>query len=487
MAGIGITRSQIRLVPDPTRRIVRAYRPPDDGPSQTGPNRVERILDRVLTLTPEEVSETLADVYDSFAGRYADFDQVLLDGFSTVEPATTRQVSDDQRRVIGAYFLHEYSVEAAALTNPSIVVHPDQDGLVPGVLRVVISLRAVGEGHISSIEFRTGEIDENGEIEVLEPSPLIRGTRQTPLFDKAVFTKKLEELGTEPDVVEVALVALEERFTMTDLEATLSMLADRVTTPVTQQIIHTIHWLASSNYQVTFAADSDLSQRILVPGGPAESRGMEDARFVRFVETDDSIRYYGTYTAYDGFNILPQLIETSDFETFRVATLNGSAAVNKGVALFPRRIAGRFVALGRSDGESNYLMMTDNVRFWDDAVRIQVPARSWELIQIGNAGAPIETEAGWLVITHGVGPMRQYALGAILLDLDEPSQVIGHLREPLLEADEGERDGYVPNVVYSCGAVLHDSNLIISYGASDTSARFATLSVDSVLSALTAN
>lgn len=485
MAGIGITRSQLRLVPDPTRKIGRPYRPPDDGPSGSGPNRVERILERVLALTPEEVIEALTDVYDSFADRYADFDQILLEGFSTVERPIIRKLSDDQRRVIGAYFLHEYSVEAAALTNPSIVAHPDQDGLAAGVLRVVISLRAVGEGHISSIEFRTGEIDAQGEIEVIEPSPLIRGTRQTPLFDKAVFTKKLEELGTEPDLVELALGALEEHFTMTDLEATLSVLATRVGTPFTQQIIHTIHWLASSNYRVTFGADSDLSQRILVPGGPAESHGMEDARFVRFVDTDGSVRYYGTYTAFDGFNILPQLIETTDFETFRVATLNGSAAVNKGVALFPRRIAGRFVALGRSDGESNYLMMTDHVRFWDDAIRIQVPARSWELIQIGNAGAPIETEAGWLVITHGVGPMRQYALGAILLDIDEPSQVIGHLRDPLLEADEGERDGYVPNVVYSCGAVLHDSNLIIAYGASDTSTRFATLSVDAVLSALT--
>jgi predicted GH43/DUF377 family glycosyl hydrolase len=484
-ADIAITRSQVRLFPDPARRIVRPYRPPDDSPSQSGPNRVERILERVLDLTPEEVSEALADVYDRFADRYADFDQVLLDGFSTVERLTIPQLSDDQRRVISAYFLHEYSVEAAALTNPSIVAHPDQGGLAEGVLRVVISLRAVGEGHISSIEFRTGEVDAQGAIEVIEPSPLVRGTRETPLFDKVVFAKKLEELGTEPALVEDALGALEDHFTMTDLEATLSTLAARVATPLTQKIVHTIHWLASSNYRVTFAADSDLSQRILVPGGPAESRGMEDARFVRFVDNDDTVRYYGTYTAFDGFDILPQLIETTDFETFRVATLNGSAAVNKGLAVFPRRIAGRFAALGRSDGESNYLMMTDNVRFWDDAVRIQVPARSWELIQIGNAGAPIETEAGWLVITHGVGPMRQYALGAILLDLDEPSHVIGHLPEPLLEADEGERDGYVPNVVYSCGAVLQDGNLIVAYGASDTSARFATLSVDSVLSALT--
>ncbi len=212
---------------------------------------------------------------------------------------------------------------------------------------------------------------------------------------------------------------------------------------------------------------------------------MEDARFVQFTESDGSTSYYGTYTAFDGLSVLPQLIETSDFRNFRIASLNGSAAVNKGIALFPRRIEGHYAALGRSDGESNYLMTSDHVRFWEQADQIQVPARPWELIQIGNAGTPIETEAGWLVVTHGVGPMRQYALGAILLDIDEPSRVIGHLRDPLLVPNEDERDGYVPNVVYSCGSLIHESNLVIAYGASDTTAGFATVPVDALLEALT--
>lgn len=488
MTTISVRRSHQRLIPDATRTILRHYRPADYRPSKSGPNRVERTLDRILALSPAEFAGALDEVFDRFGTRHVDLEGRLLHGFGAIEEwiPTTRPLKDDEKRLIGAYFLHEYSVEAAALTNPSIVAHPDQEGVAAGALRVVVSLRAVGEGHISSIEFRTGEIDTDGNIEVHPPSPLVRGTRETPLFHKSVFRAKLEDLGTEADLDLLALGDLADRFTMADLEQTLSVLKARVPTPSIQQVIHTIHWLASSNYKVTFPPESDLSQRILIPGGPAESHGMEDARFVRFVDADGSVRYYGTYTAFDGFAILPQLIETTDFLTFRVATLNGAVAVNKGLAMFPRRIGGRFAALGRLDGENNYLMLSEHPRSWDQAERIQVPARPWELLQIGNAGSPIETPAGWLVITHGVGPMRQYALGAILLDIDEPCRVIGHLRHPFLEAETDERDGYVPNVVYSCGAQLHGGNLVIAYGASDTYTRFATVEVDSLLTALTA-
>jgi predicted GH43/DUF377 family glycosyl hydrolase len=212
---------------------------------------------------------------------------------------------------------------------------------------------------------------------------------------------------------------------------------------------------------------------------------MEDARFVRFTEPDGAVVYHATYTAYDGFNILPQLIETTDFARFHVTTLGGRFALNKGMALFPRRIGGRYAALSRFDGESNYLMLSDDVHRWDDAHRIQVPRRPWELLQIGNAGSPLETDRGWLVITHGVGPLRSYALGAILLDLDDPIRVIGHLPEPLLTPDDGERDGYVPNVVYSCGSVLHQGRVVIAYGAADTGTRFASVMADDLLDALT--
>lgn len=487
MSQVPTTRSRARLSPDPDRCIVRSYVPHDHG--STGPSRVQRIMDRILSLDPHDAEATLDQVRRRFQARHARFDDVLLDGFAAIEPlmAPTRSLTEDERRLIGAYFLHEYSIEAAALTNPSIVPHPDQEGVADGAVRVVVSLRAVGEGHISSIEFRRAQIGPDGEMEVAEPLPLVRGTRETPMFDKTVFNEKLKELGADAGVIADALGTLDEHFTMSHLDMALVALESSPPSPVTQQMIHTMHWLASSNYEVSFAPDTDISQRVLTPNGPAESRGMEDVRFVRFTEMDGSTTYYGTYTAFDGFNILPQLIETADFETFRVATLNGSGAMNKGIALFPRRIDGRYVALGRADGESNYLMTSDHVRFWGAADRIQVPARPWELLQIGNAGSPIETEAGWLVITHGVGPMRQYALGAVLLDIDEPNRVIGHLSEPLLVPTEDERDGYVPNVVYSCGSLIHDSHLVIAYGASDTSAGFARVPVDSLLSALTAS
>jgi predicted GH43/DUF377 family glycosyl hydrolase len=487
MTQIEVVRSPVTLLPDPKRRLVRTYLPPDPTQSQDEPNRVQRVLQRVLSLTSDERRKTLEEVYLRFGDRVADIEDTLLDGFSVVEQWVpgSRELAVDDRRLIGSYFLHEYAVEGAALTNPSIVPHPNQEGLPPGAVRVVISLRAVGEGHISSVEFRTGQIHQSGAVHIEDPSPLIHGSRETPLFDKAVFSEKLAELGEDAELHHKALGSLNEQFTMEDLDSVLTSLgSDASASPIAQQMIHTLHWLASSNYRVTFAADSQISQRILTPNGPAESHGMEDARFVRFTEADTST-YFGTYTAFDGFHILPQLIETPDFRTFRVATLNGTGAVNKGLALFPRRVGHHHMALGRLDGESNFLMWTDNVRFWNHKRRIQMPVRPWEIVQIGNAGAPLETDAGWLLITHGVGPMRLYGLGAILLDLEEPDRMIGHLREPLLVSEEIERDGYVPNVVYSCGSILHDGNVVIAYGASDTYTRFGSVSLDSILGGLT--
>ena len=487
MTELNVVRSPVTLAPDRTRRLLRTFLPPEPLPTPSVPSRVQRVLDRVLSLTDEERARTLDDVYLKFRHRIVDIEDSLLVGFSVVEPwvSDPGDLEPDDRRLIGSYFLHEYTVEGAALTNPSIVAHPDQSGLRSGEVRVIVSLRAVGEGHISSVEFRTGRVDGSGAIAIESPLPLIHGKRETPLFDKSVFSSKLAELGADAEL-DFALGSLDEHFTMEDLDAVLTDVgSDPSSTPMAQQMVHTMHWLASSNYRVTFAEDSHISQRILTPNGPAESHGMEDARFVQFTEADGSSTYYATYTAFDGFNILPQLIETTDFRTFRIATLNGTAAVNKGIAMFPRRVGGQYMALGRSDGESNYLMWTDRVRFWNHTQRIQLPVRPWEIIQIGNAGAPIETEAGWLFITHGVGPMRQYALGAVLLDIDEPHRLIGHLSEPLLVAEEDERDGYVPNVVYSCGSLLHEGNVVIAYGASDTSTKFATVSLDALLGAIT--
>jgi predicted GH43/DUF377 family glycosyl hydrolase len=487
MAPITVTRSEVRLLPDPRRRVAKPYMPAADG-QHAGKSRVEELLDRILALSPREVDHALQEVRVGFLGRHADLDGLLERGFSEVAHLVPDPsgLPDDVRRVIGAYFMHEYSIEGAALTNPSIVPAPDQSGTPSGTVRVIVSLRAVGEGHISSIEFRTGMIGPGGHIELDPPGAPMTGTRRAPIFDKAMFTTKLDEIGAGTELVDQALGQLSDRFTLHELEGALADLDRREGfSHAALQVTQVMHWLASSNYELGFPEGSDVSQRVLFPSGPTESHGMEDARLVRFAEPDGSAVYYATYTAFDGFSVLPQLVETTDFRTFRIATLNGRAARNKGIALFPRRIDGRYAALARSDGQSNHLMVSDHVRFWHEAERIQMPALPWELMQVGNAGSPIETEAGWLVVTHAVGPMRRYVLGALLLDLEDPRRVIGHLRDPLLVPDESERDGYVPNVVYSCGSIVHHDRLVIAYGASDTSAGFASVSLDALLGELT--
>jgi predicted GH43/DUF377 family glycosyl hydrolase len=487
MSQIQMKRSDVRLDPDPRRLITKPYLPADLATS-AGKSRVRHVIDRILEMPTEEAAATLCRIRNDFGDRHGDLDGLLHRGFSAVahEVPDPAGLSIETCRLIGAYFMHEYSIEGAAFTNPSIVEAPDQSGVPAGSVRVIISVRAVGEGHISSIEFRTGLVGPDASITVDHPAPPVSGDRRAPVFDRSLFIQKLHEIGAREDLVDDTLLDLGAEFTMPDLDRALLQLDQRSRhTTAAQHVIQVIHWLASSNYDLSFPPESDISQRVLFPAGPSESRGMEDARMVRFSEPDGESIYYATYTAFDGFSILPQMIETSDFKTFRIATLNGRAARNKGIALFPRRVDGRYAALARSDGESNYLMVSDHVRFWHDSERIQIPTRPWELMQIGNSGSPIETSAGWLVVTHGVGPLRSYSLGAILLDLDDPRRVIGHLREPLLTPNADERDGYVPNVVYSCGSFLHNGHLLVAYGASDTSASFASVPVDELLTELT--
>jgi predicted GH43/DUF377 family glycosyl hydrolase len=391
--------------------------------------------------------------------------------------------------LIGAYFTHEYSVEAAALFNPSIVPAPDQSGVPSGAKRFVMSLRAVGEGHLSSIEFRSGVLGANGEIEIDDAGSHLVAGRRTPhaQFDKAHFTAKLQELGAINELSSALLERLGSKFTPEELEAALSIRESGGAPPAiwfeTAQIIRV---LASSNYVMTFAADSNLAERVIFPAGPNETRGMEDARFVLFTDSDGATKYYATYTAYDGFSILPQLIETEDFVQFRISTLNGAAAQNKGMALFPRRIRGKYVMLSRRDRENVHLSMSDDVHHWNDVAELYRPQYPWELLHIGNCGSPIETPAGWLVLTHGVGPMRCYSIGAMLLDLEDPGHVKGHLATPLIEPDEDEREGYVPNVVYTCGAIVHADELIVPYGFSDSGVAIARVPLADLLEALSA-
>ncbi len=439
------------------------------------------------------VAETLDAARKDFVGRHRDLDAVLernagivaarLDQVELVDA----ELSLDRLHLIGAYFTHEYSIEAAALGNPSIVAAPDQTGVEPGAVRFIMSLRAIGEGHRSSIEFRTGVVGADASV-ALDPASdyAVTGDRTPHTYDKRFFTTKLGDMAMLNDVEARVLTRLEDEFTMAELEAAIVALEDDdIERSISGETTRVLHWLASSNYRTSFPASIDISERVLFPSGPTESHGMEDARFVRFVADDGAITYYATYTAFDGHQILPQLIETVDFTHFRVATLSGRAAHNKGMAIFPRQIDGEFVALGRHDNMNNFIMTSTDISVWREATVIQEPERPWELTQLGNCGSPLETEAGWLVITHGVGPFRRYTLGALLLDLDDPRKVIGHLKEPLLSPDDDERDGYVPNVVYSCGSMMHAGHLVLPYGYADVGASIATIPLDDVLSRLT--
>jgi predicted GH43/DUF377 family glycosyl hydrolase len=358
-----------------------------------------------------------------------------------------------------------------------------------GELRFVLSLRATGEGHISSITFRSGIIRADGRIDVFPPAGFLTEPLQipNPVYEKPLFERKLTELGLEGEFSRKVMGALGQTFAPAELRNALITEEGHLTDKLTEQdrrASRGIWMLARSNYEVQFQADQELSGRILFPATPSQRNGVEDARFVRFRGEDSTDTYYATFTAFDGKTIVPELVETSDFLHFRFLTLNGPAAENKGMAIFPRKIGGQYAMLSRQDNENMYLMFSDNVHFWNKRQVLLKPAFSWELVQLGNCGSPIETEAGWLVLTHGVGPMRRYCLGAILLDLDDPCKVTGRLREPLLEPNGKEREGYVPNVVYSCGALVHNGQLIIPYGMADHAAGFATVPLADVLGAM---
>ncbi len=483
-----VTRTQHRFLPDPQRVILRPFLPGEEV-FVDGRSRVGLVLDRILALPEEEIPAALGAVRAAFSSRHRDLESVLEAHFRLVShrPECTERLSRERELMVGAYLTHEYSIEGASLCNPSLVPAQDQSGLPEGALRFIMSLRAVGEGHISSIEFRSGVIESDGKI-IFDPmSPWVSSGRRTlnPTYDKHVFALKLEDLGVWNEISQSVLASLPERFTFEELlRAVASVQSPHIPEAMSHETLERIHWLATSNYEITFSPDSPICERVIFPASPTESQGMEDARFVRFVEDDGSVRYHATYTAYDGHPILPQLIETADFVSFRLLTLNGARAQNKGMALFPRRIRGRFAMLSRHDNENIHFLTSDDIHFWNHGDPLQTPSHAWELMQIGNCGSPIETEAGWLVLTHGVGPMRRYTIGAMLLDRDDPRRVIGRLAEPLLEPEQDEREGYVPNVVYTCGAMVHDGQLILPYGFSDTGVGIATTPLDELLARL---
>jgi predicted GH43/DUF377 family glycosyl hydrolase len=478
-----VKRTKVTLRPDPARVLIRPF-------TLTSEQRAIKICARVMSLKEKEVTTLLEQTLAEFGERHLATREFLRRRFEQVKQylLTDEKLSEDRILLIAAHFLNEYSLEAAALFNPSIVQHPDQSGLPPGSLRFVVSLRATGEGHISSITFRTGVIDARSNISVNEPTRYCLEPDQVPnaSYERDLFARKLVELGLMGDFSRHVFSSLADHFTLEELRHHVEAATSewRARDQETETIARKILMFAQSNYEVQFAPDTRLSERVLFPVTPSQSNGIEDARFVRFQTDDGNWVYYATYTAYDGKLILPQLIETPDFLHFKFITLNGPAVQNKGMALFPRKINGHYAMLGRQDYENIYVMFSDHPHFWHATELVVKPTYPWEFIQMGNCGSPIETAAGWLVITHGVGAMRKYCIGAVLLDLDDPTKLIGRLREPLITPNEEEREGYVPNVVYSCGSLLRDGQLIIPYAMSDYATTFATLSLDDVLGAM---
>lgn len=483
MHGITIHPTEIELLPDVSRVLVRPFNPGEDV-------RWRNILRRAMAMTDEEVTKELDVTRADFGERHKVIEGFWARRFQLVSERfpDVAGVSPERQLFIGALFSHEYSLEAAALFNPSIVEHPDQSGLDDGELRIVMSLRATGEGHISSIEFRTGVVGADYSVRLDPVSGFVESPEMVsnPTYRKASFLHKLKQLEIEDACLDPILAKLGPLFKLSELNESI------VETEVCgvggecnrERILDAVHWLAESNYDVEFADDVPLSERIVFPVSTNESNGIEDARFVRFEDDNGEVTYFGTYTAYNGRMILPQLMETHDFHYFRARVLHGDAVHNKGMALFPRRVGEHYAMLSRQDDENLFLMYSDDIHHWSDPIVIREPVYPWEFIKIGNCGSPMETKEGWLVITHGVGPMRNYCLGAILLDLDDPTKVIGALKEPLLKPEGCGREGYVPNVVYSCGALIHNGRVILPYGKSDTLTTVATVDLAELLGAM---
>jgi predicted GH43/DUF377 family glycosyl hydrolase len=457
-----------------------------------GEERIYHVIDRVRTLSNEQVDRLLDEVFLKFRTRHSKIACVLDENYWTALEITGRSSQPDdcsrnRRMLIGAFLTAEYSIESAALFNPSIVPHHNQNNIPAGAVRIIMSLRATGEGHVSSIVFRTGVIYSDHQIQIDPCSRFTKPVRTVPdkQYEKPLFRRKLQDIEVNDEVTNLVLDRLGDLFNLAQLE--LAITDVRAAAPETLHLdesLQEIGWLAHSNYQLELPREAEASELVIFPQTRSDSHGIEDLRMVRFVEDDDTVIYYGTYTAFDGYHVLPQLIETRDFLRIGVHTINGACARNKGMALFPRRIGGHYAMCSRIDGENLYIMFSDIVHFWETAQLLQTPCHSWGLVQIGNCGSPLETPEGWLLLTHGVGPMRTYCIGAMLLDLNDPLKVIGCLDEPLIAPTEKERDGYVPNVVYSCGSMIHNGDLYLPFATSDMITRFAIVSLDSLLNRL---
>jgi len=481
---LSIERKPIRINPDPKRVIARFF--------FNGNDRAKEIIQRVMTLDEDTTFGIVSPLLQEYSKRHRNITRALNRHCSKLKPLFVELDIDYdtltvyRKLLIGSYFTHEYSIESAAFFNPSIIEDPDQTELQEGERRVIISFRAVGEGHISSITFRRALIDQANNITVspagsyIDEAEIVRNA----VYNKKLFFEKAAVTQIDINVLNELESKLDHHFEYANLRRIINDSQKLHESDMKKLEYDKVLWLADSYYEIVFSLDTDISDRVIFPISEYERKGIEDARFVHFKNDDDSTVYYATYTAYDGSLIMPKLLQTNDFYNFKIMPLYGAGAQNKNLALFPRKINGKYAMISRIDGCNNYIMYSDKINIWEKPIKLQEPKFSWEFIQIGNCGSPIETKKGWLVITHGVGPMRRYVLGASLLKLDDPEVEIGRLKEPLLIPNSDEREGYVPNVLYSCGALVHNGKLIIPYGVSDSSTAFAEVDLNELINKL---
>lgn len=482
---VRILRKDVTFYPDSSRVVARYFRNNDE--------RTLKMIRHIMTLNEEEVITNLNQILREFARRHRNISKTFYRHCEKIQNLIEElqinydTLSDERKLLLGSYCTMEYAIESAAFFNPSIIEDFDQSDLELGEKRVIISFRATGEGHISSIVFRRAILDINNNIQVMKIGNKIDKPNidRKTLFYKDRFLTKLKEMHKSDTYASKFMNEFSDRFEYSALKEKVNTTLKEENLDQKKKIsLEEILWLADSYYDLEFEHDSDITERVIFPMSESESRGIEDARFVRFTDDDGTVTVFATYTAYNGYTIIPKLISTDDFYSFRVMPLYGSGSKNKNLALFPQKIKGKYAMLSRIDGVNNYLMFSDKPNQWDNAEIIQEPKYSWEFTQIGNCGSPIWTEEGWLVITHGVGAMRRYCIGASLFDLDNPCKEIGRLKEPLLSPREDEREGYVPNVVYSCGSIIHNNSLILPYAVSDYSSTYAVVDLAELLTAL---
>lgn len=482
---VSVERKSIKFLPDSSRVVARFF--------MNGEKRTRDLVTRIIAMSDFQVSQTLEQTLREFSTRHRNISKVFFKNFSKIQGIIENMevnyslLSEERKLLIGSYCTMEFALESAAFFNPSIIEDFDQTYLAEGEKRVIISFRATGEGHISSLVFRRGILDKNNDLHLMKTGYHIDNAEisHKKLYDKKRFINRLAEIHIPKKFSRAIMKNLPDRFEYYALKQEVNkVLADTNMIAERRIALEEMTWLVDSFYDIHFKRDADLSGRVIFPISASESSGIEDARFVRFIDEDGTVKVFATYTAYNGHTILPKLLSTDDFYTFRIMPLHGEGAQNKNLALFPSKIKGKYAMLARIDGVNNYILFSERTTLWKNPILIQEPKYPWEFTQIGNCGSPLYTTEGWLVITHGVGPMRRYCIGASLFDLEDPTKEIGRLEEPLITPLENEREGYVPNVVYSCGALIHNQNLILPYALSDYSSTYAVVNLAELFSAL---